>query len=180
MNFELEKKLEEAVRQRGGYCIPFNNIGMARIIRCLIILPGIRDGKIIQLIGFIGLKPNTYELSRDEMTEWSELSGTGVLCYMVDIEETIALVLDDIQLGINPGTRFDKNPHPVGINPRDNSIRNILIPVVGIDKSYYYTAHPELSINDATAIFVTDDGVEIKLNGEYPKLEKLMKQIRVF
>lgn len=183
MNRELEQKFTDAVKKRGGFCVPFNNPGWVNALNCLVILPGLHGDNVIQSTGFVGFEQINYkrfdDLDKARKFEMDELAGTGVPCYVVEIEEKIQLVLDDIQLGTNPGIRYGGGQR-TGVKPGDESIRNVLIPVVGIDKSYYYSAHPGLDINDATAIFVTDDGVKIRIEGDYPKVEKLLEQIRVF
>ena len=89
---QLEQKLIQAVKSKGGIAYKFVSPGHAGVPDRLVILPG---GKI----GFVEVKkPNEGKLRKIQERELNRLTALGCKCYVLNSPADIELILCDINL----------------------------------------------------------------------------------
>lgn len=101
---QLEQKLVNAVKDRGGIAYKFTSPGNVGVPDRLVILPG---GKV----GFVEVKrPNEGRLSKIQLNTLSRISRLGCRVYVLDSLEVLKDILDDLtfqKLGIGWWPQFE-------------------------------------------------------------------------
>lgn len=87
---QLEQKLIQAVKSKGGIAYKFVSPGHAGVPDRLVILPG---GKI----GFVEVKkPNEGKLRKIQERELNRLTALGCKCYVLDNQKQILKIIKEI------------------------------------------------------------------------------------
>lgn len=86
---DIEKKLVQEVRLRGGLCWKFTSPGIDGVPDRLVLMP---DGKI----AFVELKTTGKKMRALQLRRKQQLENIGFLVYCIDRIEQIALILDEI------------------------------------------------------------------------------------
>ncbi|MDK2942188.1 MAG: hypothetical protein PWP56_1701 [Acetobacterium sp.] len=87
---EVEQKLVKIVKSVGGCCIKFISPGMNGVPDRLVLLPE-------KKMAFVEIKAPGEKLRPLQIKRMKQLSALGFICFVLDNEEEIGVILNEIQ-----------------------------------------------------------------------------------